>query len=145
MSGAHRGLVVPVLWVVAGLALVVQVFLVWTSRGSLSSTSPVDVVALVRAGSLTSVSPLSAWSLLVLPVLGAGLLVAAPARHLVVRRVRAAAGLVAVAVAVVLLADLVHLDPSRFGAGAWVTALGASVALAAVVVEVVSRRGKELS
>lgn len=144
MAGV-RPLVLPVLWALAGVALVLQVLLVWTARGSLSSTSPVDVVALVRAGTLTSVSTLAAYALLVLPVLGAALLVAAPARLPVVRRGRAVVGALAVVVAVVLLGDLADLDPGRFGAGAWVTVLGASVALVAVVVEVVSWRGKEVS
>ncbi|HEY1133812.1 MAG TPA: hypothetical protein VGE77_04490 [Nocardioides sp.] len=138
----------PVLWAVAGVALLVQTLLTWTSRGTLSTTAPVDVLALVRAGSLPSVSTGDVAALMALPLLGAALLVGAALTGRVVRRVRTLAGIAAVAVTVLLLVRVADLDPlhlgdARLGAGASLAAVGALVALAAVGTDLRSPAPKE--
>lgn len=129
--------VAPALWAVAGTALVVQSLLTWTSRGALSTTAPVDVLGLVSAGSLPSVSTAEVVALVALPVLGAALLAGAALPGRAVRRVRALLGLLAVAVTGLLLVRVADLDPThlsgaRPGSGALLAALGALAALAAL-------------
>ncbi|WZH51784.1 MAG: hypothetical protein PIR53_17420 [Nocardioides alkalitolerans] len=140
--------VTPALWAVAGTALLVQSLLTWTSRGALSTTAPVDVLGLVRAGSLPSVSTTEVIALVTLPVLGAALLAGAALRGRAVRRVRALLGLVAVVVTGLLLVRVADLDPTdlsgaRPGAGALLAALGALAALAAIGTDVRSPTPEE--
>lgn len=140
--------VAPALWAVAGTALLVQSLLAWTSRGTLSTSAPVDVLGLVRAGSLPSVSTAEVAALVALPVLGAALLAGSALTGRAVRRVRALLGLLAVATTGLLLARVADLDPTdlsgaRPGAGALLAATGALVALAAIGTDVRSPSPKE--
>lgn len=117
---------------VGGVLLVVQALAPWTSRGALSTTAPVDVVALAGSGRLTSVGPLDVATLLVVPLLGGALLGLAAATHRRVRRARAVGALLAAAATAVLLVRLtdlgtVPLADVRWGSGALLATLGAAL------------------
>lgn len=117
---------------VGGVLLVVQALVPWTSRGTLSTTAPVDVVALAGSGQLTSVGAPDVAALLVVPLLGGLLLGLAAATHRRVRRARAVGALLAAAATGVLLVRLtdlgtVPLADVRWGSGALLATLGAAL------------------
>lgn len=129
------------LWVLVGGCWTVQLFLPWTTRGAFASSSMLDGVRLLRTGVVDAVVP--SWGiylLLALPAIGlsvtglAGL--TGPVAD-VGRIVLGLAGAVVVAVAWHLLAAS---QPSRVGPGGWVSAAGALLAGAAVLVAARGRR-----
>ncbi|MFW6773410.1 hypothetical protein ACOACO_03925 [Nocardioides sp. CPCC 205120] len=137
--------VAPVAWALAGAAALAQALLAWTSRGALSMSTPADVLGLALADRLVTVPAPEVAALLALPVLGAVLLAAAGVGHPVVRRVRAVAGLAAVALTAVLLVRVAGLGTAsaRPGPGALTAAAGALLALAALTVEALAAPRKE--
>lgn len=118
-------------WLAAGLSWAGASVVPWTSSGSLSQSSLVDAVRLVRQGVVGDVVPSAAAVLLLVPAMSGVVLIAAagaggrPAA--VVRLVAAVVGVVAV---VVLLVQLTGGSPDRAGLGASVALAGTLVALA---------------
>ncbi len=118
--------------VTAGVLLFCQVFLPWARHGSLSQSSSLDAVVLIRTGTVEELVPTGAAALLlVLPVLGLILAFLAFAT----RRWARNAGFVTLGLAAVVWTVLSRvlgtLEFSRWGAGGLVTMLG--VALGVVI------------
>lgn len=133
---------VMLLWCTAGACWVTQLFVPWTTRGTLSSASMLDAVRLVRSDSVDAVVP--GWAAAVLLALPAiGLLVggsvglAGP----VAEGGRIALTLIAVALWVLAFVGLADSDVGRLGFGGWLTAGGAVAAGAAVTCRHVGRKG----
>ena len=128
---AVRAALAPVVSLVCGLAWLLQLFLPWAGAGSLSASTGADVWRLWRDGLLPADLAAIAWSLVVLPALGVGVVAVSGgtgSRVRLVRRALLGAGAVCAAVLVTVLGA--HLQ----GRGPGLLLTGSAGVLAAVVV-----------
>lgn len=130
MRAHRRASAAAALWVAAGAGWVGSAFLPWTTRGALSSSTPLDAVRLIRTGMLDGAVPAGASAaLLGLPAVGVGVMGLAGLGG----RAAYAARVVLVSIALALLAGSLHVlaadRPGRLDGGAWtaVAALGCAV------------------
>ena len=134
--GPSTAAVAPAVWLVVAATWVAELFVPFATRGALSTTSPLDAVALQRSGALDGMVGTGAvLGLLALPLAGLVIACLVPARGRAAALARGSVALAGLLAGLVLLHALTDLDTRRMGTGGWLTALGCLAALTGAVVE----------
>lgn len=122
------------LWATASVCWLMQAFVPWTATGALSSSSTLDLLALVRLGVVDAlVSPGAVALLVLLPACGVGIGVTAARRAGSLTWLRTALSVVGVAATGLLAVQLTGGQAARLGLGGYLAVaglLGAVLALA---------------
>lgn len=118
----------------AGACWLIALFLPWTAEGTLSATSLLDAVELVRRGAVDAVVPSGAAAVLLVPALAGVVVIGAVGfAGPTATAVRAAALAIGSIGSIALVLRLSGTDPGAAGPGAWVALVGALFAAQALV------------